>query len=359
MVEPMTDSEYLERLVDREALRSYLRSELGEAATFDVSYHEGGNSNEVVFVTWDDRELVLRRPPPDETAETAHDVLREYRVLDALGGTPVPVPATVAACEDRSVLGCEFYLMERVDGEVIGYEEPERFATPDHRRRIGEELVGTLAELHRVDYEAVGLAAFGRPAGYTRRQVDRWTDQQEWVDGHDALDRRVADLDALREWLEANVPEDHPETLVHGDFRLDNMLYGPGTPPELVAVLDWELSTLGDPLADLGFLLAHWRDPKDEHPPAVPEWTAPHTDREGYLTRRDLVERYESATGIPFENERFYRALAVYKEAVAGEMFYARYLAGETGDPLYPKMEERVPAMAARGVRIARGEEPL
>lgn len=355
----MTDPEYFERLVDEESLQRYLTEEFGPAETLEVSYHEGGNSNEIILVTWDDHDLVLRRPPPDETADTAHEVLREYRVLSALSETPVPVPKTVTACEDRSVLGCDFYLMERVDGDVIGDAEPDRFATPEHRRQVGEELIETLAEIHLVDYDAVGLSDFGRPEGFTQRQVDRWSKQQEWVYSREILDRRVEELDELREWLETNVPDSHPETLVHGDFRLDNMMFAPGTPPELVAALDWELSTLGDPLTDLGFLLAHWRDPKDEHPPAIPEWTSPYTEHEDYLTREELVERYERQTETAFENERFYRALAVYKEAVAGEMFYGRYLAGETGDPLYPKMEQRVPAMAERGLRIAYGDEPL
>ena len=351
--------DYFEQLIDRDALRKYLSDELGEAEAYEIEHQGGGNSNEVILVEWGDYDLVLRRPPPDETADTAHDILREYRVLTSLQDTPVPVPQTLLSCEDRSVLNCEFYMMERVDGDIIGDEEPERFASPDHRRRIGQELVETLGEIHLVDYDKVGLSDFGRPAGFTRRQVERWGKQQDWVLGRDSLDRRVNDLDTLRKWLEKNVPDRGPETIVHGDFRLDNMMFGEGTFPELVAVLDWELSTLGDPLTDLGFLLAHWRDPKDEHPPAIPEWTSPHTDRDGYPSRRDLVAQYEDRTGITFEHEQFYRALAVYKEAVAGEMFYARYLAGETDDPLYPKMKRRVPAMAARGLRIANGEEPL
>ncbi len=356
----MSDSSnYIDRLVDRTALERYLSTELEPAEEFDVSYHTGGNSNEIIFVTWDDLDLVLRRPPPGETADTAHEILREYQVLSALQGTPVPVPETILECTDTSVLGAEFYLMERVDGEVIGDEEPDRFATPEYRRQIGAALIETLSYIHTVDYEGVGLCDFGHPEGYTQRQVDRWSKQMGWLYEEKHHDRRVSDLDKLREWLGNNVPESHPHTLVHGDFRLDNMLFSTDTPPELTAVLDWELSTLGDPLSDLGFLLAHWRDPKDDVEPAIPEWTSPHTGHPDYLTRQQLVERYEDETGITFRNGRFYRALAVFKEAVAGEMFYARYLDGETDDPLYPRMEDRVPAMAARGLRIISGDDPL
>ena len=349
---------YFDRLVDEERLETYLESTLGPADTFDVSYHGEGNSNEVLFVTWGSRDLVLRRPPPGETADTAHDVLREYRVVSALQETPVPVPTTVLACEDHSVLGCDFYLMERLEGDVM-FEEPERFATSAHRRAVGEELISTLASLHGIDYEAAGLADFGRPDGFTQRQVDRWTKQYDWIASKTSHERSVPDLEATRDWLRENVPEGTERTIVHGDFRLDNMLFAPGTPPKLAGVLDWELSTLGDPLTDLGFLLVHWCDPDDEHPPAIPEWNSPYTSRDGYLTRAELVDRYEAATGIAFENERFYRALAVYKEAVAGEVFYARHLEGETGDPLYPLMKDRVPAQAERAVRIIEGEEPL
>ncbi|WP_254533600.1 phosphotransferase family protein [Natrinema gelatinilyticum] len=353
------DSEYLDQLVDEEPLREYLETRLGETDTFDVSYHEGGNSNEILFVTWGDADLVLRRPPPGKTASTAHDVLREYRVLSALQETPVPVPRTVLQCEDSSLLGAEFYLMERVDGEIIGYEEPDRFATPKYRRAVGAELVETLAHIHTVNFEEIGLEDFGRPDGFTQRQVERWSKQMVWIYEEKDHNRQVPALESLRDWLKNHVPESHHSTLVHGDFRLDNMMFGTGTPPELVAVLDWELSTLGDPLTDLGFLLAHWRDPKDEFEPAIPEWTAPHTEHPDYLSRRDLVDRYEELTDMEFSNERFYRALAVFKEAVAGEMFFRRYLDGETSDPLYPRMRDRVPAMANRGLRITTGEDPL
>ncbi|WP_121822638.1 phosphotransferase family protein [Halostella salina] len=350
--------DYYERLVDEDALRTYLESELGPADGFDVQRHREGHSNETLFLQWGDRDLVVRRPPPGETADKAHDVLREYRVVDALQDGPVPVPTTVLACDDESVIGDEFYLMERVEGDVIRDAEPERFADPDRRRRLGEELVDGLAAIHGVDYEAVGLGEFGHPEGFAERQVRRWSEQLTWAFSKTADEREVPVLYDVMEWLTDNAPEDHPHTLVHGDYKLDNVMYGPSEDPELVGVFDWEMSTLGDPLTDLGWMLSVWRDPKDPEPPASNMVTRV-MEAEGYPTRRELVDRYEAKTGIEYENDRFYRALAVYKLAALGEMFFARYLQDDADDPLYPKMEETVPALGERAMRIIDGEEPL
>jgi aminoglycoside phosphotransferase (APT) family kinase protein len=366
--------EYLRRLVDEAALRDYLRERLGAVDEYAVERHAEGHSNETLFVTWGNRDLVVRRPPPGETAETAHDVLREYRVIDALQDTEVPVPPTVLACEDHDVLGADFYVMERVEGDVLRDDEPERFAAPEHRRRVGEELVDGLARIHWVDYDAVGLGEFGRPAGYTERQVERWAQQLTWAFQVTSDEREVPALYEVTEWLQANVPGDHPKRLVHGDYKLDNVMYAArceaprngradgageaGTPPDLAAVFDWEMATLGDPRADLGWLLSYWRDSKDSEP-AVPELAQTFTERAGYPTRRDLVARYEDRTGIEYAHDRFYRALAVYKLCALGEMFYRRHLEGNADDPTYPLMEHRVPALADRARRIIDGEEPL
>ncbi len=354
----MTDAQetYFERLVDEDALATYLEGELGSVEEYSVSHHKEGHSNETLFVTWGERELVIRRPPPGETAETAHDVLREYRVMDALQDTPVPLSETVLACEDHDVMGSDFYVMERVEGDVLREREPERFG--DYREAIGHELVDSLVAIHEVDPREVGLDEFGRPAGYTDRQVERWGKQIEWATEVTGEEREVPTLRKVGDWLDANRPDSHPHTLVHGDYKLDNVMFGPGVPPELVAVFDWEMSTLGDPLADLGWMLAYWRDPKDPDP-AVPELTAQFMEREGYPTRRELVARYETQSGIEFEHGRFYRALAVYKLAALGEMFFRRHLEGNSDDSMYPKMEERVPALAERAERIIEGDEPL
>ena len=358
----MADEPFVSRIVDKDSLADYLETQLGPEKKFDVRHHGEGHSNETLFVTWGDQELVIRRPPPGETADSAHDVLREYRVTDSLQETNVRVPPTVAACEDHSVLGCDFYVMERLDGDVIRTEEPERFGTVTARDRIGKELVERLADIHAVDYEAVGLkeGEFGYPNGFTERQVERWSKQIDWAAEVTKKAREVPELDEIQNWLEENVPETHPHTLVHGDYKLDNVMFAPGTPPEINAVFDWELSTLGDPLTDLGWMLSFWFDESDPDPPSsVGSLYETITMRDGYPSRSELVEQYEMLTGFSFDNERFYRTLAVYKLAGLGEMFLRRHLEGNADDPLYPEMHDGVPQLADRALRIIEGEEPL
>jgi aminoglycoside phosphotransferase (APT) family kinase protein len=354
--------DYFSRIVDEDALAEYLAAELGPADAYEVRHHREGHSNETLFVTWGDEELVVRRPPPGETAENAHDVLREYRVIHTLQDTDVRVPETVLACDDHSVIGSDFYVMRRQDGDVLRDDEVARFASPEQRLIVGEELVDRLVQIHGVDYDAVGLEAgdFGYPPGFTERQVRRWSEQLMWAFDVTAEEREVPELYDVMEWLRANVPDDPPSTLVHGDYKLDNVMFAPGTPPEIAAIFDWEMATLGDPFTDLGWLLVYWHDAKDPAPPGgtdtlMREFTA----REGYPTRPELVDRYEKRTGLEFENERFYRALGVYKLAGLGEMFFRRHLEGNADDPMYPKMREGVPELAEWAERIIDGARPL
>lgn len=357
-----SDSAYFDRIVDPESLKTYLMAELGPEDQFDVRHHQEGHSNETLFVTWGERELVVRRPPPGDTAENAHDVLREYRVIDALQDTNVRVPRTVLACEDTSVIGSEFYAMARHEGDVLRNDEPARFADPSARERIGHEAVDRLAEIHQVDHDAVGLESgdFGYPPGFTERQVKRWSEQLTWAFEVTTDEREVDALHEVMEWLKNNVPadEEHPDTLVHGDYKLDNLLFAPGSEPEITAIFDWEMSTLGDPFTDLGWLLSYWYQPKDPEPP-IPSLAQPFLTRTGYPTRRDLVDRYERQTGFEFNDVTFYWVLATYKLAALGEMFFRRYLEGNSDDPMYPKMETAVPALAEQAIAIIDGEMTL
>ena len=356
----MTDEDAVSRLVDREGLRAYLSERFGDEETFELERHLEGHSNETLFVTWGDREFVLRRPPLGDTEETAHDVLREHRVMSALQETGVPVPPTVAACEDDAVIGVEFFLTERLEGDVIRDEEPPRFRTPDTRERITDELLSTLVAIHDVDVDAVGLADFGRPEGYLERQVGGWREQlEEWLLPRTESHRELPHVREIGAWLADNVPEEYDHTLVHGDYKLDNVMFGPGTPPELVGVFDWEMSTLGDPLADLGWLLTFWRDPDDPDLDIPEELTPTITVREGYPTRGELVSEYEARTGREFVNARFYRTLNAFKITVACEAMYLRYVSGAADDPMYPVLEEGVPALARRAKHVLDGDLPL
>jgi len=345
---------YLKRLVDEDVLQTYLDRERGDTRSVTVQYHDEGHSNETLFIEWGDQDLVMRRPPAGETADTAHDILREYRVISALEHTDVPVPSPVLACDDTSVIGGEFYLMERLEGDVIRDYEPNRFATPEQRRRVGETLIDMLAEIHAIDYKSVGLSDLGRPEGYTERQVERWGKQFDWAYKTTETEREVPHIDEIARWLEANVPEEYEHTLVHGDYKLDNVMYAPGTPPEIDAVLDWEMGTLGDPSADIGWMLCYW-----DTEPLIEDLMPTFLDRPGYPTKEELVERYEEQSGLEFTNRRFYVALGLYMLIAVCEMFYARYLNGNSNDELYPKMGSLVPKISQRAKEVIEGERDI
>jgi len=348
-----------QELVDEGGLRAFLSERLGEQETLEVERHDEGHSNETLFVDWGDHELVVRRPPPGATADTAHDVLREYAAIDALQDTEVPVPETVAACDDHDVIGCDFYIMERIEGDVIRYSEPERFKNPEGRRRVGEELVDVLAQIHNVNYEEVGLGEFGKPEGYTGRQVERWTKQLDWAFDETESEREVPDLRRVGDWLDENAPQNHDHTLVHGDYKLDNVIYAPGDEPRIAGVLDWEMCTLGDPLCDLGWLLFFWMDEKDPESKVMQTFGSNYLRHDDYPTREELVERYVELTGFEVENLRFYRTLAVYKMCALGEMFYARYLMGHSDSSFHAMMGDGVPLLADQAVDVIEGEHPL
>lgn len=363
------ETDYGEGLLDDDALRAYLKEEVGPGGDFFLERRQeetSGASNETFFVEWGHRKLVLRRPPPGESVEVdydpLHDVLREYEVMSALQETEVPVPRPVSVCEDSSVIGAPFYLMERLEGEPISQDEPERFAKPEYRARISREYVDGLTAIHGVDYEEVGLEGIGEPGTYTREMVKRCRRQWERATSVTAQAREVSLMEGIGEWLHDRCPNEHPKTLVHGDYKMDNLMLSAEIPPQLVAILDWEMSSLGDPLVDLGWFLSYWSQPKD------PEYEVPPPDflgeegfmeTDGYFSRRELVDRYEQQTGYEYTDDCFYRTLGVYKLGVILEGFYARYLQDQTDHPLFEIFEEFVPYLAAHARAIVEGKEPL
>src|SRR5713226_6107019 len=271
-------------LIDEQRLRHYLaKRSPGEDSPLRVERVFGGHSNETFYIGRGNQEWVLRRPPRGPLLPTAHDVLREYRVLKALNTTSVPTPRVILACDDVSVTGAPFYLMERKYGLVIRDELPPYASDAAGCAAISKALIDTLAALHTVDWQAVGLGDFGKPEGYLERQVRRWSGQLE-----KSRQRPLPDLDAVTAWLVAHMPVSGPATIVHGDFRIDNAMYASDR-PEVIAILDWEMATIGDPLADVGYLLSFWREPADPEPEfASDSWRI--MEQPGFPSRADIAE---------------------------------------------------------------------
>jgi aminoglycoside phosphotransferase (APT) family kinase protein len=263
---------------------------------------------------------VLRRPPLGHVLATAHDMGREHRIISALGPTPVPVAPALAYCDDPEVNGAPFYVMGFVEGHVLRDPTTAEVLDEDQRRTAVESLVDVLADIHAVDPDAVGLGELGRKEGYIERQLRRWHKQ--------FLDSKTRDVPALEgvfERLQADVPEQGPATIVHGDYRLDNCLVGDDG--RIAAVLDWEICTLGDPLADLGLLMVYWTDPEDESAALL---TAP-TALPGFLRRKDLLQRYAERSGRDLSAIDYYTAFGYWKLACIVEGVYARYRGGAMG----------------------------
>jgi aminoglycoside phosphotransferase (APT) family kinase protein len=298
-----------------------------------------GHSNEVHLVHFDGKSWALRRPPRGPLLPTAHDVLREYRVLEALAETAVPIPRVYAVSDDPSYIGAPFYLMEYITGEVIRADgAPNSITTPEQRRVVSEVMIDVLVTLQSVDWRAVGLEGFGRPDGYLARQLKRWSDQLERTVPHT---RPLPLMARVQDWLGAHVPDSPPATIVHGDFKLDNVMWRVEGLPRVAAVFDWEMSTIGDPLADLGWMLTYWPDPQGRGD--IPAGTGAEP---GYLTRREMVARYETKSRRAMRHFAFYEVLALFKLAIIMEGSYARFLHGQADDPLFAAMKERVPALA-------------
>jgi aminoglycoside phosphotransferase (APT) family kinase protein len=309
-----------------------------------------GHSNVTYLLRRGDRELVLRRPPRPPLPPSAHDVLREARLLRALADTPARVPVVLAVCEDADTIGSPFYVMERIPGEVIVASIPDPIDTPAERARIAQELIDALAEIHSVDWIAVGLDGFGKPTGYLERQLRRFTGLWELN-----KTREIPAVERVGRWLSENMPESGPATIVHGDFRLGNTIYAKDAPARLEAVLDWEMATIGDPLADLGYLCMMWTEPGDPEK-GLREALGAVTRREGFPTRAELIGSYEQRTGRSMRELRWYMALAVWKSVVFMEGNYKRAIAGTTDDPYLKTFGEGVLELANQAELIANGE---
>jgi aminoglycoside phosphotransferase (APT) family kinase protein len=289
--------------------------------------------------------VVLRRPPRGPLPPSAHDVLREARLLRALEQTPVRAPRVLAVGEDTEVIGAPFYVMEEIEGEVLAESVPGELDTPAEHGRIADQLIEALVELHDTDWAAAGLEGFGKPTGYLERQLRRFTGLWE----HNRT-RELPQVEAVGAWLAANIPTSPPATIVHGDYRLGNTMFSPAAPARLIAIFDWEMATIGDPLADVGYLLMHWTEPSDK----LGKFNLNNvTLRPGFPTRRELVARYEERSGRSMQALDWYVTLALWKAVVFMEGNYKRATAGSTDDPYLKTFRDGVIEIADRAVAVS------
>ncbi|GAA3278588.1 phosphotransferase family protein [Dactylosporangium vinaceum] len=333
-------------LVSPDRLGPRLAGELGDERwrEFEATLIAGGKSNLTFLLQSRAGSVVLRRPPTGERLPSAHDMGREARVQRALAPTPVPVPGILLEERTGDLLGVPFYVMEKVGGRIVRDELPAGYAPgPADRLAMADALVDVLADIHRVEPEAVGLGDYGRPAGFMARQLRRWRGQWDASKTHD-----VAELDELGARLTGAVPATRRSTIVHGDYRLDNCMLDEARPATIRAVLDWELSTLGDPLADLGMLLFYWREPGEPRPLLTPAVTR----GPGFPGRAHLAERYARRTGADLAGLAFYEAFAHFKFAVIAQGVAARAAAGAMAGQTFGDLDDEVRRIAAEGLTV-------
>ncbi len=338
---PVRDGEQL----DEARLGAYLAAHLpGSGGPIVVEQFRHGHSNLTYLIHLGDRELVLRRPPFGNRVKTAHDMGREYRILSRLCRVYEPAPCPVLYCDAEDVIGAPFYVMERRRGIIIR-RPPASDGTlsPETVRRLGESLVDNLARLHSLDYESAGLGDIGKPEGYVDRQVTGWIRRYR-----DAQTDDLSGLERASAWLDANRPGESGAALVHNDYKFDNLVLDPDDLTRIVAVLDWEMATVGDPLLDLGTTLGYWIEPDDPEP--LRRFLVGPTTLPGSLTRREVAERYGRTTGRDVSNMLYYYVFGLFKIAAIAQQIYVRYVRGTTKDERFAVLGAVVAAMGDRAV---------
>lgn len=329
--------------LDAERLTRWLDERLGEAAPIEVEALKGGGSCEIFSVRRSGQHWVLRRAPARASSSTAHDVLREFRILDAIKDQNVRIARPILACDDPAVAGTPFYLMEFVPGVPIRMTLPPAYADSfEAQARALTELIDALAELHVVDWRACGLAALGKSEGYLARQVPRWIAQ---LDSYRC--RELPAVDAVARWLESQLPQEQPPALCHGDYKLDNLLYSPDLPARALAVVDWEMAGVGDPLVDLAWALIFL--PQEGNPLALGAAGQPGGFRlAGLPTEAALVERYAARTGRDVAALDWYRVFSPWKLAIVLEGSFAKWRRGESSNPLHEHFGPMADRLLAR-----------
>ncbi len=322
--------------LDLARLQRFLSDHFGHSGPVTVEQFPSGHSNLTYLVRLGKQEFVLRRPPFGSKVRSAHDMAREYRVLSKLHAAYPAAPKAILYCDDPSILGAPFYLMEPIRGMILRCDPPPGVALPPQTaRRLSEAFLDNLALLHRVDYTAIGLADLGKPQGYLERQVKGWIERYHNSKTHD-----LPEVGRISAWLTDRMPLSHETALIHNDYKYDNIVLDPGDVTKIVGVLDWEMCTLGDPLTDLGTALAYWADPQDSG--ELQEIRGAPTTLPGTLTRAQLIERYATVSGRDPGDMCFYLTFARFKVAVIIQQIYYRYAQGLTRDERFAAMPKRI-----------------
>jgi aminoglycoside phosphotransferase (APT) family kinase protein len=329
-------------------LEPYLRLHFpNESGSLRVLQFPSGHSNLTYSLHLGQRELVLRRPPFGSTVKSAHDMSREFRVLSKLHAVYAPAPEVLVYCDDQSVLGASFYVMEPIHGVILRKNLPPGLDFPPATaRRLSESLIDNLIRLHRVDYAAAGLSDLGKPEGYLQRQVAGWIDRYTRSSTHD-----YPEAGQITDWMQQHIPATHSVSLIHNDYKLDNVVLAAQDITRIVGVLDWEMCTIGDSLTDLGTTLAYWVDPTD--PAELREHLSDVTTYPGCLTRAEIVQHYADKTNCDTSQIAFYLAFARFKLAVIVQQIFYRYHHGLTRDPRFATLPDRIAALLGASLQTA------
>jgi aminoglycoside phosphotransferase (APT) family kinase protein len=329
-----------------ERLEAYLKSQRPElTGPIAVEQFPQGHSNLTYLVRVGETELVLRRPPFGNQVKSAHDMGREFRVLSRLSPIYVPAPRPILYCVDQSVLGADFYIMERRQGVILrSHLPPELVIDPPTAKSLGLAFIDNLALLHSLDHRAAGLDDLGKPEGYVARQVNGWIKRYQ-----DAKTDDLPAMERVAHWLHDNMPADSPGALIHNDYKYDNLVLNPNDLTQIVAVLDWEMTTVGDPLMDLGTTLGYWVEASDSE--ALRQVAMGPTFVPGSLTRRDLVDRYRQRTGREVTDALFYYCFGLFKIGVIVQQIYARFVRGHTRDPRFGRLNRYVAVLSEQADR--------
>ncbi len=333
--------------LDTARLSAYLSRHFDSPSPVVVAQFPSGHSNLTYRVAWGAREFVLRRPPFGSQVKSAHDMGREYRVLSKLHQAYPVAPKVILYCDDLSVLAAPFYLMEPIRGIILRREPvPSLSLSPVMARQLSEAFLDNLVRLHSLDYDKIGLGDLGKPQGYLERQVKRWIDRY-----HNAATHDLPEVERISAWLTQHIPASSDATLIHNDYKYDNVVLDSNDITKIVGVLDWEMCTLGDPLSDLGTTLAYWTDPND--PDELQQICSAPTTIPGTLMRAQLAQRYALATGRDIHDMVFYLAFARFKVGVIVQQIYYRYARGLTHDERFATMPHRIAILMRASLQCA------